>query len=366
MKEILSVQILIILILSGCSSKQNRTPEIVLSDSAFIKLTIYNCSDTTIFHYKASPILPNGCVIKNNEITHNGIYFFSYKTTMPDKMEITLRKDFQTYVIPGDTLKIVANLDPHVEADKAIKIEGVFGEITNFFDKKHESLGYWDIRNPLANFSNQSFTLEKAFALSDSLFQSEKDFLNNYNRSNNLPDWFYQIMKVDNDYLKVQIRPYLIEYRKYLYHKNIINPEAYYTFDRVPLYNPKAILSKNYYNYLDIYFGIKHEDDLEGKSGMDRALPLFERSIPDARKTLKGDILEYYTASRLSDLFGTCRETKELGKVDSLFSSIKNQFTHKEIIKILESQRDYIANFLAYKIPNNPFTYIKIIPGDKK
>jgi hypothetical protein len=366
MKVILSIQIIVILILSGCSIKQNRTPEIVLNDSAFIKLTIQNYSDTTIFYYKVTPILPNGCVTKKNEITHNGIYLFSYKTITPDKIEITLRKDFQTYLIPGDTLKIVANLDPQVEADKAIKIEGEYGEITNFFDKKHKILRYWDIRKPLSNFSNQSLALEKAFALSDSVFQSEIDFLNNYNKSNHLPDWFYQIMKMEIDYYKVQIRPYLIEYRKYAYHEKISDPGAYYTFDKVPTYNPKAILSKNYYTYLDIYFGIKHEDDLEGKSGIDRTLPLFERSIPDARITLKGDILEYYLASRLSDLFGTCRQTKELEKVDSVYSSIKNQFTHNEIIKVLNTQRDYIANFLAFKIPNIPFTYKTINLEDKQ
>jgi len=143
MKKTLLIQVFVILILYGCSSQQNRTPDIVLNDSAFIKLTVTNCSDTTEFFYKTSPMFPRGCVMKKIVITRDTVYYFWHKATKPDFIDLELRKQFQTYVIPGDTLSIVANLDPNISDDNAIQIDDEFGEIYKFFSKKHEKLGYW-------------------------------------------------------------------------------------------------------------------------------------------------------------------------------------------------------------------------------
>lgn len=363
MKNLFLPLIVIVLFLSGCSSQQNRIPDIVLNDSAFIKLTVINCSDTTEFFYKTSPMLPRGCVMKKIEITHDTVYYFSHKTTKPDFIDLTLRKRFQTYVIPGDTLAIVANLDPNIADDNAIIIDDEFGEIMNFFSKKHERLGYWQISYPLTNFSNISYPIEKAFSLSDSLFKSEMEFLNYYKSTFNIPYWFYETMKADIEYNKVFIRPYLISYRKFFFKENIINPETYYIFDQISLYNPKAKLSEYYYQCIDTYLCKNHEQDLEGKHGVDRGLPLFERSIPEAKEILKGEILEYYLAWKTSESFAVCRNINEFTKVDSLYSCLKTQFTNNEIIEIIDDQRNYMVDYFA-AVSKNPFTFTKIIPAD--
>lgn len=360
MKEKISV--LAFLIIIGCSRPQDQTLDFTLNNSVFIKLTILNCSDTFEFSYKTSPMLPNGCVLKNVKITHDTVYYFSHKTTKPDFIDLTLRKRFQTYVIPGDTLAIVANLDPNVTDNKAIIIDGESGEIMNFFSKKHDKLGYWHIKYALSNYSDISYPIEKAFSLSDSICKTELEFLNSYYNKNNLPYWFYETIKADIEYNKVLIRPELIMYRKYFFKENIINPETYYIFDQISLNNPKAKLSNFYYNCIDTYLWVDRQQGLEGKHGIDRGLPLFERAIPEAKEILNGDILEHYLAWKISEAFVACRNINELTRVDSLYSSLKNQFLNDEIIKIINNQRDYMAEYFE-SLKNNPFTFTKIVPS---
>jgi hypothetical protein len=310
-------------------------------------------------------LFPWGCVSKKIDITHDTVYYFSYKTIKPDLVDLELRKNFQTYLKPGDTLKIVANLDPNIDDIDAIEIDGELGEICNFYSKKHEKLGYWDISNSLTGFTNISYPIEKAILLSDSIYKSEMDFLINYNRMNKLPPWFYQIMKTDIEYGKVGMRSSLIAYRKFFFKENIVNPDKYYTFDKIKLYNPKAKLSYYYYQCIDLYLMGKYEYDLEKKHGLERSLPIFERSIPEAKEMLKGEILEFYLAYRTSASFAICKNINELTRVDSLYKSLKTQFQNEEIIKIINNQRDYRAEYFE-SLKNNPFTFTKIIPGDNK
>ena len=359
MKE--KISILTFLIIIGCSRHQDRTLDLTLDNSAFIKLTVLNCQDTTEFLYKTTPMLPRGCVSIKVEITHDSIYYFSHKTTKPDFIDLTLRKRFQTYVIPGDTLEIVANLDPNVSDDDAIITDGEFGEIMNFFSKKHERLGYLHINYALANII--SYPIEKVFSLSDSICNNELEFLNSYYNKNNLPYWFYETMKADIEYNKVWIRPNQVMYRYYFFKEKLNNPETYFIFDQVSLYNPKAKYSDIYYQCIDTYLWFNHQWDIEDKSGVDRALPLFERSIPEAKKILKGEIFEYYLGYKTSELFAICENIDELTRIDSLFSSLKTQFENEEIIDIINNQRDYKAGYFE-SLKNNPFNFTKIIPAD--
>lgn len=351
--------------ISACSTKREYKPDINYNGSSVIKLTINNFVDTTIFSYKTTPILPYGCVIKNEEINHNGDYYFTYRSTIPDNIQFSIIKNFQTYLIPNDTLKILVNLDPSIETESAVIIDGVYGDIKNYYDEKSRVLGYEDMKIPLANYSNPSLTLEKAFALSDSIFQSEINFLIDYKKNHDLPDWFCNIIKMDIEYFKIQLRPYLIDFRKYHLHEDIKDPEAYYIFDQMPVYNPDAKLSKLYYDYLQIYFGLKHED-LYSKSGLERMVPLFERSIPEAQKELKGDVLEYYLASNLSDIILSCRQKEQLEKVDSVFIPTKSLFSNKAIVEMLESERKKIEEFIITATTNNPFSFTSIITSTKK
>jgi hypothetical protein len=364
MKNIIYL-VLAVLIISACSCREEFNAKITYNGSAVIKLTITNLSDTTSFYFKTSPILPYGCVIKKEVIDHNGDYYFTYKTTMPDHIEFSIINDFQTYVMPNDTLKIAANLDPSIDKEIAVQIDGVYGDINNYYVEKTKTLGYWDLGLSISRYSDPSLPLEKAFSLSDSIFQNEKNFLIDYKKDHALPEWFCNIIKMDIKYFRMLNRPTLISYRKFFFNQNVPNPETYYLSDNMPVYNPDAIFSKRYYDYLDIYFGLKHED-LNNKSGLERMVPLFERSIPEAQKELKEDILEYYFASRLSNLILSCRDLKELEKVDSVFISTKTTFQKKEIVEMLNAEKELIADFINTATSKNPFSFTNIMTRTKK
>lgn len=356
---------LIIIFATGCTTSQKDTPGIVYNGLATIKLSIKNLTDTTTFYCKATPILPNGCVIKKEEITNDGEYFYSYQTTIPDHIEFNIIKDFQTYIVPGDTLKIDANFDPSLDIESAVTIDGIYGDISDYYENKSKRFGYFDVGSQLSNYSNPSVTMERAFYLSDSILQNEKDFLIAYRKVKALPKWFCDIIIMDIEYLKIHIRPVLITYRKYFFKEDIANPEQYYIFDQMPVYNPDARLSKLYYDCLDTYFGIKHEDLME-TSGLERMMALIERSIPEAKKELKGDVLEYYLASRLSSIILSCRQKRDMEKVDTLFNSVKLLISNSEAVQMLEFEREKISEFINSASTDKPFILSNIMTFEKK
>lgn len=364
MKNLFLLPCFIILTFFGCSRLQNRTPDFVYNDSAFIKLTVKNCSDTTEFFFKTSPMFPRGCVIKKIYPTHDTICYFSHKTTKPDFIELGFRIKFQTYVIPGDTLKIIANLDPNVDDTDAIHIDGELGEIMDFFSIRHERFENWHIIYALANLYDTKYPIEKAFLLCDSICSTELEFLNSYNLKNRLPHWFYETFKADIEYNRALVRPQLFMVRDYFFKEKTDNPETYYIFNQIKLYNPKAKFSDYYYQCIDTYLWVNHQQDLVGKHGIDRVLPLFERSIPEAKQILKGEILEYYLAWKTSELFAVCRNINDYTRIDSLYSDLKNQIENDELIKILDCRRNYVADYFK-EVSKSPFIYTKIIPDDK-
>lgn len=355
--------ILAILLITGCSRHQNHHLDFKLSDSAFIKLIVLNCSDTTEFFYKTSPMLPCRCVIKKTYLTHDTVMYFSHKTTKPDFIDLGLRRRFQTYVIPGDTLKIVANLDPNIDSVDAIQVGGELGDIFKYFDKRHKKFGNWHIIYALANLYDIKYSIERAFSLSDSICSEDLEFLNTYNIQNQLPYWFYETMRADIEYNKVLIRPQFFIYRNYFFNEKIDNPQTHYIFDQIKLNNPKAKFSDFYYQCIDTYLWVNQQQDLEGKHGIDRGLPLFERSIPEAKEILKDEMLEFYLAWKTSELFTISRNLNEFERVDSLYNSFKNQFENEEIIKIINNQKNYMAYYFK-GLKNNPFTFSKIIPDN--
>jgi thiol-disulfide isomerase/thioredoxin len=361
MKNLFFLLIIVVFFSVGCTKQKSVKQQLTLYDSAFIKVTVVNCHDTTHLDFITIPMLPSRAVAKSIDITHDGTYYFSHKTIKPDFIEFELKKKFQTYVIPGDTLKIYANLDPIIKDEDVIKIDGVFGEIFDFYNKKQKILGFWNESFLLTEFSNNKYSLERSISLADSIFQAQIDFLNVYHGKYNLPDWFYKTLKADYEYKRIYWRPYLIAVRDFFFKEKIVNPEHYYIFEEMPLYNPEAMLSDMYYNCIGIYLNSQHDNDLEGKLGIDRAFPLFERSIPDAKKILKGNVLEYFLASKMSGLFEISRELKHLKMCDSLFSTIEDQFTNDEIVKILKNQRDYREKYLNGKLLSAEI----LSPGDK-
>jgi hypothetical protein len=358
------LQWLIILTFFGCSGTQKRTPDFVLDDSAYIKLTVKNCSDTTPFFFRTYPMLPRGCVIQSIDIIHDTVCYFSHKATKPDFIELTLGKDFKTYVIPGDTLKIFADLNPQADDFNAVQVDGEPGEICKYYSARRESLGYWRIEESLTGFNNVLDPVEKAFKTNDSLFRVEMEFLNNYIRANKMPGWFYQIMKSDLEYNKVSMRPNIVMLRKFFFKETINNPEKLYTFDQVKFYNPKAKLSDYYYQFIDIYLTTKYEYDLDEKHGIERGLPIFERSIPEIKEILKGEILEYYLAYKISEEFLICKNIDEFNKVDSLCNTLQKLFTNTEIKQILKNRRDSKLDFFITQA-NTPFKFTEINPDIK-
>lgn len=346
----LSVLYIMLTILNSCKSATSQQLEFNYCDSAYIELRVLNCQDTAKFSLRTTPLIPMGCINKEIYIVQDGTYHFSHKTIKPDLIDFTLRKRFQTYVVPGDTLKITANLNPNLNDDQSIIIDGVYGKISTFFSKKAEKLGYWDIHSVLSNIINSSYNLDRTFILLDSTFNAESRFLDDFLRTTQLEEWFYQTIMADIEYGRCQWKYNALFNRKYFHHnKDQIDPSSYKILGNENLYNPSAKFSRAYYDCLSSYFMANNEDGLENITGFNRAFPLVERSIDDAKNVIKGDILEFFVGYKISSLLEGSKEVREIEKVDSLLHEIQGLIIHQEINEILHDQREYRSKFLIDK-----------------
>ncbi len=343
----LSVLYIMLIMLNSCKSGTSQILNFNYCDSAHIELMVFNCQDTAKFSFRTTPLIPIGCINKEIIIVQDGTYHFSHKTIKPDLIDFTLRKRFQTYVVPGDTLRITANLNPNMNDDQSIDINGVYGEISTFFSKKAEKLGYWDIHSELSNIINSSYNLDRTFILIDSAFNAESKFLNDFLRKTQLEEWFYQTIMADIEYGKCHWKYNALYNRKYYHHnEDQINPSSYKILEKEKVYNPSAKFSRAYYDCLSSYFMANNEDNLENITGFNRAYPLTERSINDAKDVIKKDILEFFVSYKISSLLEGSKEARELETVDSLLNEIQGLIIHKEINEILLNQRERRSRFL--------------------
>jgi len=319
MKKLILLLVLSIIIFNNCSRANNDIPQLTLNGETFIKVIAENSFDSLILkttycsHFPSQTCLRHQIIIKKK-----GTYFASYRITRPDFVEIAIQDtSFYIYVIPTDTAVIKVGTVKNIKGEPSIYHE-IDDPINRYLQKESKYFGSLYFRSPFVEKYYNSKPrsqkeVEKAISLIDSAQKDRMSFLEK--NMNGLPKWFIKTQKSDYIYLSADLK----YFQYFLLHDNHLLGN--YPLINVKIYNPEAILSSFYYRFLCDYFLLTFSNKKNEFRGPFRMIDLYLSASKDINSNLKGDILQYFNAYLLADLYNASDSNKEVDSVNKFFQS---------------------------------------------
>lgn len=355
MKNLFLLLSAIALFISGCSSHENRTPQITLNDSTCIKIIADNIVDTLNVQTSFCSFFPfRPCNGKMIEIVKNGTYYLTYRMTKPELVKFKIGKEFQSFLIPGDTMVINVGFETNSSKESCIYYK-TSGNIHDYYQAKKKKFGYYSFTdlydNPVSKFFNKMEISLKNFneAISILNMSEEQNNLFLYENRKNLPKWFVDLEKANITYGSVNKAMQL-----YTRLKNEDRKEE--PIQKVKFNNPKARLSSLYYYFLMEYFYFKCPLENNNVEGSNRAITQFTLQSHLVDSLLNGEIKDYFITCRLADMYFFGKNAEDM-KMADIF--IKENYTQlsEDKVKFINYDKNQITNFLKIKSD--------LPPGDK-
>jgi peroxiredoxin len=330
-RKILFSFIAVFMMYKAAYTQTGNQPNFNLNDSAHIKIiaqTVLDSIQITVTYCSSFPF--RGCIFSRQLITQPGTYHLRYGANLPGLALISMKSNRTVYLIPGDTVELILNQTLDEKKGKMVHIEAS-GPYNQYFKEKTERLGFDDIRairnenlkKYLKNIINIA-EYKEVIAIYDSISTKAREFVES--KRNQLPDWF----------IETEIQE--------LYYGQLIMLKSNYDrlgetekqkifFPNPDLYNPKAINSSTYYDFLSNYLHSQNPNPADTKR-TDDYLAHYHTKLKMAQRHLKGEILEKFVAIRLSDLYLHLNEMLDVQKVDN--------FINKEYVDLSSEQKAYI------------------------
>jgi peroxiredoxin len=343
MKNLLFFIILTGFLVSGCSGKKGSEPKIDYNGSAYVKFVASNVIDSIDIETVFWSYFPNNNreIKRNLKILKDDNYYLEINMIIPSLVEFTINKDaFTTYLIPGDTLEIKLKQES-VNQDKSITRYFIDDEIFNYCQKKFKKFGYYmiiDNHGPLRlRWFLRMITTQKQFdtqiAEADSVQNISINFLED--NSKDLPEWF---LKMEKNNIK-----YSIANCKLLFWGSLTNfsrKEVHIV--NVPVYNPEAHLSFEYYRFINGYFS--HGNPVENNiTGTLRMLMILNKEFPGIDSSLRGEIKSFYITGDIAELYSGSNSDLEVSEVDLFIKSHSLNFS-KEEQKYIDDEKGITLN----------------------
>jgi thiol-disulfide isomerase/thioredoxin len=347
MKNLFLLLSAIILFISGCSSHENRTPHITLNDSTCIKVIADNIVDTLNVQTSFCSFFPfRPCNGKMIEIVKNGTYYLTYRMTKPELVKFKIGKEFQSFLIPGDTMVINVGFEPNSSKESCIYYK-TSGNIHDYYQAKKKKFGYYSFTdsydNPVSKFFNKMEISLKDYneAISILNMSEEQNNLFLYENRKKLPKWFVDLEKANITYGSANKAMQL-----YTRLKNEDRKEE--PIQKVKFNNPKARLSSLYYYFLMEYFYFKCPLENNKVEDINRAITQFTLQSHLVDSLLNGEIKDYFITCRLADLyfFSSSAEGIELAKT---FITNNYPLLTEDKIKFINYEKDQKIKLLGIK-----------------
>jgi thiol-disulfide isomerase/thioredoxin len=343
MKNLLSFIIMTGILVSNCSRKENSEPKIDYKGSAYVKFLASNVIDSIDIETVFWSYFPNNNreIKRNLKILKDDNYYLEINMIIPALVEFTINKDpFTTYLIPGDTLEIILKQES-VNQNKSITSYFIDDEIFNYCQEKFKKFGYYmiiDNHGPLRlRWFLKMITTHKQFdtqiAEADSVQNISVNFLED--NSKYLPEWF---LKMERNNIK-----YSIANCKMLFWGSLTNfSRKEYHIVNVPIYNPEAHLSFEYYRFINAYFS--HGNPVENNiTGTQRMLRILNKEYPRIDSSLRGDIKSFYITGVIEELYIGSNSDIEASDVDFFIKSHNLNFSNEEQ-KYIDNEKDIALN----------------------
>jgi thiol-disulfide isomerase/thioredoxin len=343
MKNLLLIVSCAGLIFLGCSKKENSEPQINYDGSAYIKLIASNVIDSINVETDFWSYFPNNNrdVRRNIKILKDDKYYLEIKMIIPALVDFTINDNtFTTYLIPGDTLEIKVKQES-VKPNNSITSYFIDDEIFYYCQKKYKEFGYYmiiDNHGPLRlRWFLKMITTQKQLdiqiAEADSVQNRCIHFLEE--NSKQLPEWF---IKMEKNNIK-----YSLANCKLLFWESLTNfsQKLDHTVN-VPIYNPEAHLSFEYYLFINRYY--QHGYPLENNiTGTPRLLSILNKEYPRIDSLLHGEIKSFFIAGYMAELFSGSKSDKEASDVD-LFLKSYNLNLSPGGLKYIDNEKEIALN----------------------
>ena len=308
MKKPLLIQVFVILILYGCSSQQNRTPDIVLNDSACVKLIAEDTFDSLIVYTNYSSLFPfKDCTRNRVLIKEKKPYYLFFRATKPELVQIVLHDTFYVQIVPSDTVIIIIKKKQDSGGKTSVYYE-TDDPIIGYFNKEKSEFGF---EKPiLTTFPTSQKQLEEEVNLINSDRDKRLKFLEKNKET--LPDWFIDCQQSDYKY-KAASAKYLL-----YFFLNKMNLKGNYPPNDESLNDDNAKLSSYYYDFLTKYFCITQLDETNSNLvGPPRVLNMYNKAATELNKNLDREVLSYFNFGTILGCYNASFSRAEIDTVDN-------------------------------------------------
>jgi thiol-disulfide isomerase/thioredoxin len=339
MKAFLIFVTLMGILISGCLKKEDSEPEINYDGSTYIKLIAENIIDSITFEDSFLSYFTNLPQRKKVLIQKDGIYILEIPMILPELVDLVIndKDSLKTYLIPGDTLTINLKQESS-DSEHCYTSYIVNDNIFNYCQSRYKYFGYHKILDGPARgkWLRKIVTSQKLYntviAEADSVEKQNILFLNE--NSKGLPNWFVTMEKNNITYV--------IAHLKIIFFESLTNYQKKDSTISVPIYNPEARLSFEYYRFLDKYF--RHGQPLEKNlSGTRLVISLIDKEFHNIDSILNGEIKSVYLDWNIAQLYTFCRSDEDASLVDTFMKS-HDTYIKEDGVKYINQQKEYSYN----------------------
>ncbi len=210
--------------------------------------------DTIQVHADAITIIPRGQSRSNLlHVQDKGNYYLMIDIDRPAKANLNIENNvYNIMLFPNDTTHIELNSN---QADENISYFGHCKSVNEYFFEKKKALGYKELIPSFQKTITSNSTYNSIKVAIDSMTDRELSFLQKYNSSNFLPEWFFSYEIAEIVYSGAGFK--LTRPGRNIKVKTFEDtlPDNYFNFlDSIEIDNHKAIFSSVYFLFLDWYF----------------------------------------------------------------------------------------------------------------
>jgi thiol-disulfide isomerase/thioredoxin len=258
-----------------------------------------------------------------------GDYYLNIETDRPAKSFLYVgNQQYNIVLIPKDTTHLTVRI---LQEGIHLDFHGKTKVINEYYLEKKQSLGYSDVRVPLnESLSTTNYNLLKQHT--DSVINRELTFFKKYASAVQLPEWFVDYEESEIVYMGAGYKTAIPHANQMFKYFEDSLPNDYYDFlNHIELNNHKAVLSSNYFSFLDEYFlrSLPVSETIQ-LFGFSRANKMMGHQLGQSKVQLSGDIKDIYHKSNFSSMINYYSDSLA---IDSLAHAFQVS-DYKELVRI--------------------------------
>ncbi|MHB8854199.1 MAG: TlpA family protein disulfide reductase [Ignavibacteriaceae bacterium] len=347
MKFIFTLTALFIIIFTSIQYSQNKIPDFFTiqfnSKSTVIINSNYDNKVHSIWGQFIS-ILPNNRI--NTDTLSSNTFnnaTLTYKINMPSNISLFVDTGLKInlFLVPNDTLFITLDFAGTNKFMQSIKFKGRFASINEYLLKKDLEIGN-ELNKRRRRLNNPNILLTAYADSLDSIDKVELNYLNNYIKTNILPEWYLSYEKNRMTYYSALLKISLPYYREYATGKEVRIPRHYFDFiNNIKIDNKDAVILLDYYVFLNNYFYEKcvSEEIKHMSYNRSRAKKSIAIDLKCADSFLTGEVEDIY---KCYDISSSLIDHLNLFQyADSVINEQSAKINNQKYLKFL---RDYSKN----------------------